>query len=133
MKRLAALLFIVILAGCTATNTPGPTAAPPPAADQLVVFFREGSTSLTPEGREIIHRIIDRYRDTHARGLTIIGEADGATAQDVDLAAKRARGVADALTASGIDASRIEVRAGPAPQGERGVAAHKVVVRLHPG
>lgn len=133
MKRLAALFLFALLAGCSASNAPGPAAPPPADTDQLIVFFREGSTALTPEGREIIHRIVDRYRDTQARGLTVIGEADGATARDVDLAARRARVVADALSASGIDTSRIEVRAGPAPTGEKGVAAHKVVVRLHSG
>jgi outer membrane protein OmpA-like peptidoglycan-associated protein len=131
MKRLTALIFFALLTGCGSYNS-GPGAPPQETdVDQRVVFFQEGSTSLTPEGRGIIRDVVTRYNDTHARGMTIVGEADGATPHDVDLAAKRARAVVDALTASGVDASRIEVRAGPAPTGEKGVAAHKVIVRLH--
>jgi outer membrane protein OmpA-like peptidoglycan-associated protein len=130
MKRLLALVFFVVMAGCTASERGGP-AAPVPDAEQMVVFFREGSTVLTPLGQDIVDGAAAKFHAINARGLTVVGEADGATATDVEIAAKRARVVGDALAAKGIDPSRIEVRAGPAPTGESGVEAHKVILRFH--
>jgi outer membrane protein OmpA-like peptidoglycan-associated protein len=131
VKRFLALVLFVALAGCAATGAR--PAAAPVEGDQFAVFFKENSAALTPEGQEVIGRVVDRVHKAHPSGIVVVGQADGATARDADLAATRARTVADALVARGIAERAIEIRAGPAPTGENGVAAHKVIVRLSAG
>jgi hypothetical protein len=46
--------------------------------------------------------------------------------------AERGRAVVDALTEAGIDPTRIETVPGAIDPDDKGVAAHKVVIRLEP-
>jgi outer membrane protein OmpA-like peptidoglycan-associated protein len=122
MKRVSAAvaaLVLVGLAGCATEK-----------GRDLPVFFDEGQSDLTPDGSGTVANIAKLAGKTGASTITVSGQADGGTPHDAELAYRRGEVVVQALEQAGIDARRIQLQPSVPPEGEHGVAAHKVVVHL---
>jgi len=99
-----------------------------PAPRQFTVYFQNDSATPTPEAQQVLNQVTQAAKDSHPHRIVVEGQADGATPRDSELALKRAKAVVDALVASGIDASKVNLKDTAALNSTPGVAGHKVLV-----
>ena len=94
---------------------PPPPPAPPPApayeAKEFVVYFPFDQYILTPEAQTVVAAAADYANAGHATKLTIVGHTDtsGGVAYNLRLSERRAKVVADALVAKGVQGSAMAV------------------------
>jgi OmpA-OmpF porin, OOP family len=88
--------------------------APAPAAGprEYRVYFEFDKSNLTPEGRQIVERMVQEVRGGSVR-LELVGKADRAGPEDYNqrLSERRARTVVDELVRLGVPRDRISSRA----------------------
>ena len=131
----AALALALSLAGCAT-----PPAAPPPVAAaaqvracadlDFPVYFETGSDRLTAPARQVLAAAAVRMRGCRVTSGEIVGlaSATGASSTADDLSRRRARAVADALTAEGAPAPALDLRA-DGQDGARSVGGHAAPMR----
>jgi len=95
-----------------ASTAPAPAAAPMAMVLPAKVYFEVGSATLGDEGNKTIAAVADMAKKDGSK-LTLTGYTDksGDTAKNEELAKARATAVSAALTAAGVDAASIEMRA----------------------
>jgi len=120
LKLISVMAALLVVAGCTSEPKGYP------------VFFSQDATVITPEAQAVITQIAQRNAEQHPAHIIVEGQADGATPQETALAEARAARVAAALSAAGIDPTRIERHPGTPEPGASGVAARKVLVTFSP-
>lgn len=126
MRRAAVAFVFLLVASCQSSLTQGPA-----QPQQFVIFFRDGSATLSAEGREIVDHIAVAARKLHPAQIIITGQNDGLPPKRENMADQRAIVVAAALAKAGIDPSIIRRAGSEEPKGV-GIAAHSVLVRLSP-
>jgi OmpA family len=122
--------FVTMLCGLVAACA-NPAPAPTPAAGNFVVYFVTGDATVTPEAQLVVANAVAAAQGRPDK-LFVEGHADGGATTDAALADRRALAVMRALTAAGVDASRIVKEPGAPTPGEAGVAAHQVIIRFAP-
>ncbi|HXP32007.1 MAG TPA: OmpA family protein [Stellaceae bacterium] len=123
MRRVAILLALLLAAQC---------ASEPAGPHRSTVFFETDDAAITPEGQQVVAQIAAEALRLNPSKIIVEGRADGGTPHDATLADQRAAAVMRALTAAGIDATRIEKRPSVPPPGWGGIAAHQAVITLLP-
>ena len=95
-----------------ASTAPAPAAAPMAVVLPAKVYFEVGSATLGDEGNKTIAAVADMAKKDGSK-LTLTGYTDksGDTAKNEELAKARATAVSAALTAAGVAAANIEMRA----------------------
>lgn len=85
----------------------------PPAASQreFIVYFPFNSDEIGPEGEQVVSDALLYAAAGRAKRIVLIGHSDasGSPGANERLSAERAKGVADALTARGVDPSGLTV------------------------
>ena len=126
MRRLLPLLMLVLFAGCAENSLLGPRR-------DFVVFFQPFSSTLDSPARAVIGRAALRARQASLAQVAVVGYADpvGAPAQNAELAADRAKVVADTLMADGVPPGQIAIGA-RGPVGTAGVQYRRATIRIVP-
>lgn len=85
----------------------------PAAAKSYVIYFDFDKSTLTPEGRQIVDRMVADLKAGAAAKVQLVGKADraGSDAYNQKLSERRAKTVSDALVKAGITSDRIASRA----------------------
>lgn len=120
-----ALALAFLIQGATPSApapAPAPRAAGPvrprpwPETGPAVVYFTPGSTRVEGEGRAVVRRMAEDYRQNGRVSVEIVANADnkGSQLSNRRLSQRRARAVADALVANGVPRPAIVER----PMGE---------------
>ena len=103
MRRrfLLAVPLCLLLAGC---HVAGP--------ERFVVYYGAKSSQLDAEGQKVLATVAERARQRPGTPVVVSGYADPGPSPDANrqLAAQRAKAVADALTTAGVDGQRIQRR-----------------------
>lgn len=91
---------------------PAPVAAAP-REQSLLVFFDFDRSELTPEGQQVIQRVVQSYRQGATPRVVATGHADraGADPYNMALSERRAAAVREALVRAGIPANEIGTQA----------------------
>lgn len=89
---------------------PALSALPPPPV-QFILYFRHDSTELTDRSRKQVPDILRVIRERYPVDVSVVGHTDtlGNRRYNDQLALKRARSVADLLSASVVDPSVLEI------------------------
>ncbi len=95
-------------------------AAQPPLPETIVVYFESSGTVITEESRRDLRALVARARGRPAAEIRIVGHTDtvGDLAFNDRLGLARARTVADALAADGVQALTVQLES----RGERELA-----------
>jgi len=96
----------------------------------FVVFFGTGEDRLTAEAEKVVAEAAAAAKEKSDARLEVAGYGDDDQARDKDLAERRARAVARALTAAGVPQNRIATKPGAPPAEATGIPVHKVTVTL---
>jgi outer membrane protein OmpA-like peptidoglycan-associated protein len=123
MRRFAMLVALLLAAQC---------AGEPVGPRRSIVFFETDDAALTPGGQQVVAQVAAEALRFNPSKIIVEGRADGGTPHDAALADQRAAAVMRALTAAGIDATKIEKRPSVPPPGWEGVAAHQAAITLMP-
>jgi hypothetical protein len=123
MLRIAVLLAVTLVAGCMLGQGSG-------EPRQFLVFFETNDAALTPTAQQVIATVATAAQTEHPSRITVAGRADGGTAHDATLADERASVVVRALVDAGVDPHAIAKEPSAPPKGDKGVAAHLVVVEF---
>ncbi len=125
MRKIVTALLLLGLPSCAmmapASNTPG-----------YLVFFTEHSAEIDPPAAAVIAQAAAAAKASPAAPVLVKGYTDSAgnPTADVALSQRRAQHVADALSADGVDPSRI-TRQGRGQTGEDpGVASRRVEIDI---
>jgi outer membrane protein OmpA-like peptidoglycan-associated protein/opacity protein-like surface antigen len=99
---------------------PTPPAPPRPAAREFVVYFEWDSTALSADANNVIAQAAQYAASGRPTSILVVGHADtsGSAQYNEGLAQRRARTVADALVARGVNSGVLRVDA----RGERDLA-----------
>ncbi len=126
MRLILATLPALALVACA--NQPPPSAAARP----YVVYFTQGSAALEPAGSKVVADAAAAQKQAPNSSVLVLGFTDsvGSKPDDVRLSQQRARRVADALTADGVDAAHITQRGRGQTGEEPGVASRRVDIIL---
>ena len=93
--------------------TPAPTPAPRPAPQdrQFVVYFDWDRSTLTAEAQQVVTQAANHARSGNPTRILIVGHTDtsGSAAYNLGLSNRRARTVADALVAAGVNGGVISL------------------------
>jgi len=130
---LAALVVAGLCAGCAVHKPPAPVAAAPAPAtpeQNFIVFFPDEGVDITSEGQAVVDKIASEAKTANPAKITVMGEDDGGTAHDAEVASERGAHVAAALIAAGLAPSVVQQVVGVPPKGATSIAAHKVVVKF---
>lgn len=108
--------FQKALPECAAKPVPAPqpTAAPSPAGESVWrIFFAFDKSSLTPEARTFVDRIVTAYQSQKPSAVQVTGHADasGPNTYNQKLSERRANAVAKALNDKGVPAAVVRERA----------------------
>ena len=121
---------------------PAPVAAAPttpPREQSLLVFFDFDRAEVTPQGQQVIQRVVDSYRRGGTPRLVATGHADrsGAEPYNMSLSERRAAAVREALVRAGIPSNAIGTAARgetqplvPTPDGEREPQNRRVEIMI---
>jgi outer membrane protein OmpA-like peptidoglycan-associated protein len=122
MRILPVAALFTILAGVAGCATE--------SGRDFPIFFPTDDMALTPDAQQAVANVAKLAGESHASRIVVSGDADGGTPHDAELAYRRAATVVQALQQAGIAAQHIQLQPGaPGPE-QKGVAAHKVNVRL---
>jgi outer membrane protein OmpA-like peptidoglycan-associated protein len=112
MRRLLSLVALLTVTSCASATGGG--------EHRYVVFFQEWSAQLDPAAKSAVAGAADEAKAHPTGKIMVIGFADtvGSAQANIDVSRLRAQVVADALTANGIDAGRIQRAARGATQFE---------------
>ncbi|MBY0396997.1 MAG: OmpA family protein, partial [Thermoleophilia bacterium] len=104
----------------TPPTPPTPPQPPRPAARQFVVYFEWDSTALSADANNVIAQAAQYAASGRPTSILVVGHADtsGSAQYNEGLAQRRARTVADALVARGVNSGVLRVDA----RGERDLA-----------
>lgn len=105
---LAASLVLALTPPLAAQNDESPAEE---GQDFLKVFFDTGSSRIDRDQQDVLDQAARTFRDGNPFVMILTGVADtvGDPADNLDLSLRRADAVADALTARGIPADRLQV------------------------
>jgi len=108
MRRLAALLLAIGIAGCTAS--------PVTTGQRFPVFFRSFSTQLDANAQAAVASATTWARRYPSATVTVVGYADPRANRQMneELAMRRARSVTDLLVRDGVPPGRIKPGIGDA-------------------
>lgn len=128
IRPLLALAALAALAGCAEGQKfwrggSAFIARPSPCSDdRFPVYFAEGSDRLTVAAHQVITAKARALKACRVRAVRVVGLADatGTPETNLTLSQKRARRVAEALSASGLPAPVFEVKAAGAQGAVRG-------------
>jgi outer membrane protein OmpA-like peptidoglycan-associated protein len=118
---------------------PAPVAAAPtPREQSLLVFFDFDRYQITPEGEQVIQRVVENYRRGGSATIVATGHADRAGPEDHNMALsdRRANAVQAALLQAGVSVPINTVARGeeqplvPTPDGEREPQNRRVEIKL---
>ncbi|MFN3352539.1 MAG: OmpA family protein, partial [Brevundimonas sp.] len=90
---------------------PRPAPAPAPQARQFVVYFDWDRSNLTAEAQQVVTQAANYAKSGNPTRILIVGHTDtsGSAAYNVGLSNRRARTVADALVAQGVNGGVISL------------------------
>jgi OOP family OmpA-OmpF porin len=123
----------------TAMRPPPAPVAAAPREQSLLVFFDFDRAQLTPEGEQVIQRVVDSYRRGGTPRLVATGHADraGTEPYNMSLSERRAQAVREALVRAGIPSDEIGTTARgetqplvPTPDGEREPQNRRVEIMI---
>ena len=122
----AASLLAAALAGCQSSPRVAPMATNMrPACTDIIfpIYFAQGSDQLTPTAEQVIGVQASAVRGCRIGYVNVLGltDANGGSAQNLDLSRRRAAVVARALQGAGLPAPKFEVSG----QGETGALTDK--------
>ena len=88
-----------------------PPPPPPPVAREFVVYFDWDRSDLTAEARQVVTQAANYAKSGRPTRILVVGHADtsGSAAYNVGLSNRRARTVADALVAQGVNGGVISL------------------------
>jgi len=88
-----------------------PPPPPPPARREFVVYFDWDRSDLTAEAQSVVTQAANYAKSGRATRILVVGHADtsGSAAYNVGLSNRRARTVADALVAQGVNGGVISL------------------------
>ena len=124
MRKILTTCFLLSLASCAMV---GPSSAP-----GYLVFFTEHSADIDPPAASVIAQAAAAAKASPGLPVEVRGYTDSAgnVSADVLLSQRRAKRVADALVADGVDPARI-TRQGRGQTGEDpGVASRRVEIDI---
>lgn len=89
----------------------GVLAARPPLPASYLLYFQSGGSELTEESRKLLERILADAKGRPVADVSVIGHTDTVGRADANeaLALQRAQGVAELLTAQGLQAYALRV------------------------
>jgi outer membrane protein OmpA-like peptidoglycan-associated protein len=92
-------------------NDPPPPPPPPPQAREFVVYFDWDRSTLTAEANSVVTQAANYAKSGRPTRILVVGHADtsGSAAYNVGLSNRRARTVADALVAQGVNGGVISL------------------------
>ncbi len=104
------------LAGCGTMRSARDRIVKPQAHCQDVtvqIYFERGSAEVTPEGRAVLRAAAGQAKGCKVDGVSILGLADapGSPDANLELSKKRVGAVTQALSATGLTAGELEVKA----------------------
>jgi OOP family OmpA-OmpF porin len=90
---------------------PAPAPAPAPVRREFVVYFDWDRSDLTTEASQVVMQAANYAKSGRATRILVVGHADtsGSAAYNVGLSNRRARTVADALVAQGVNGGVISL------------------------
>ncbi|MDY6925437.1 MAG: OmpW family outer membrane protein [Pseudomonadota bacterium] len=90
---------------------PRPTPPPPPVRREFVVYFDWDRSDLTAEAQSVVTQAANYAKSGRPTRILIVGHADtsGSAAYNVGLSNRRARTVADAMVAQGVNGGVISL------------------------
>jgi len=90
---------------------PRPAPTPPPATREFVVYFDWDRSDLTAEAQSVVTQAANHAKSGRPTRILIVGHADtsGSAAYNVGLSNRRARTVADAMVAQGVNGGVISL------------------------
>ena len=125
MRATLALATLLLLPACSAFMMGG---GPKP----YVVFFTEQSAALEPAAVDVIAAAASAARAAPGASVLVLGHTDsvGSKPDDIRLSQERAKRVADALVADGVDGARITQRGRGQTGEDPGVESRRVDITL---